>query len=64
MTFENIKAGDVVEIKPIKNVPNCERRFKVDAVLNYGFLYGCSTTCDGYVIPFRWVSSIKVVERG
>ena len=56
-----VKPGDEVEITPIDRVPNCERHFKVDEVLADGFLYGCSITCDGYVIPFSWIKDIKIV---
>lgn len=56
-----VKPGDMVEITPISKVPNAERRFKVDEVLDDGFLYGLSETCDGYVIPFTWIQDIKIV---
>lgn len=56
-----VKPGDMVEITPIPKVPNAERRFKVNEVLDNGFLYGLSTTCDGYVMPFAWIQDIKIV---
>ena len=56
-----VKPGDTVEITPISNVPNAERRFKVNEVLDDGFLYGLSTNCDGYVMPFGWIEDIKIV---
>ena len=56
-----VKPGDIVEITPIPKFPNAERRFKVNEVLDNGFLYGLSTTCDGYVIPFSWIQDIKIV---
>ena len=56
-----VKPGDTVEITPIPKVPNAERRFKVDEILDDGFLHGLSTTCDGYVMPFTWIQDIKIV---
>ena len=56
-----VKPGDIVEITPISKVPNAERRFKVDEILDDGFLYGLSTTCDGYRMPFMWIEDIKIV---
>lgn len=56
-----VKPGDTVEITPISKVPNAERRFNVNDILNDGFLYGLSTTCDGYVMPFSWIEDIKIV---
>ena len=56
-----VKVGDRIRIVPIDSVPNAEREFKVNALLNEGFLYGLSTTCDGYVIPYSWVKSFKVI---
>lgn len=56
-----VKPGDTVEITPISKVPNAERRFKVNDILDDGFLYGLSTTCDGYVMPFSWIEDIKIV---
>lgn len=56
-----VKLGDTVEITPISKVPNAERRFKVNDILDNGFLYGLSTTCDGYVMPFSWIEDIKIV---
>ena len=61
MIMALVKPGDTVEITPISNVPNAERRFKVDEVLDDGFLYGLSITCDGYVMPFGWIKDIKIV---
>lgn len=57
-----VKPGDTVEITPISKVLNAERRFKVNDILDDGFLYGLSTTCDGHVIPFSWIEDIKIVE--
>ena len=56
-----VKPGDTVEITPIPKVSNAERRFKVNDILDDGFLYGLSTTCDGYVMPFTWIQDIKIV---
>ena len=61
MIIALVKPGDTVEITPISKVPNAERRFKVNDVLDDGFLYGLSTTCDGYVMPFAWIKDIKIV---
>lgn len=57
-----VQPGDTVKITPTRNAPNAERKFKVNAVLDDGFLYGCSTTCDGYVMPFSWIKDIKIVK--
>ena len=61
MIIALVKPGDTVEITPISKVPNAERRFKVNDVLDDGFLFGLSTTCDGYVMPFSWIKDIKIV---
>ena len=61
MIIALVKPGDTVEITPIPKVPNAERRFKVDKILDDGFLYGLSITCDGYVMPFTWIQDIKIV---
>ena len=61
---KKVKKGDTVRIVPIDSVPNAERVFKVDELLNQGFLYGCSITCDGYVIPYSWIKSIRVIKKG
>ena len=57
-----VKKGDTIEIEPIDKVPNIDKHFKVDEVLDNGFLYGCSIRCDGYVIPFNWIKNIKIVK--
>lgn len=65
MDYENkVNVGDTIRIVPIASVPNAEREFKVNALLNDGFLYGLSTTCDGYVIPYSWIKSLRVVKKG
>lgn len=61
VVIANVKVGDTVEIVPIDKVPNAERRFKVDDKTKEGFLYGVSEYCDGYVIPYYWIKSIKIV---
>lgn len=62
VVLNTVKPGDMVEIKPISKVPNCERRFRVDDITKEGFLYGLSETCDGYIIPFNWIDKIKIVK--
>ena len=57
-----VKPGDVVRIVPIDKVPNADREFKVNELLEDGFLYGLSTTCDGYVMPYFWIKSLQVVK--
>ena len=57
-----VKPGDTVEIIPIPKVPNAKRRFKVDEILNDGFLFGLSTTCDGYLMLFEWIEDIRIVD--
>ena len=61
---KRVKVGDTVRIVPIDKVPNAERQFKVNALLDQGFLYGLSTTCDGYVIPYSWIKRLTVVKAG
>ena len=61
MIIALVKPGDTVEITPISKVPDAERRFKVDEILDDGFLFGLSTTCDGYLMPFEWIEDIKIV---
>lgn len=59
-----VKPGDTVRIVPIDKVPNADREFKVDELLNEGFLYGLSTTSDGYVMPYSWIKRLKVIKHG
>lgn len=61
MIIALVQPGDTVKITPNRKMPKADRTFKVDAVLESGFLYGCSTTCDGYVMPFTWIKDIKIV---
>lgn len=56
-----IKKGDIVEIEPIDKIPGCDIKFKVDEVLPDGLLYGCSETCDGFVVPFKWIKHIRIL---
>lgn len=58
-----VKVGDTLEITPIPKVPNAERRFKVDGILEEGFLYGVSETCDGHIIPYYWIQDIKIISH-
>lgn len=58
-----VKVGDTLEITPISTFPNAERKFKVDDILEEGFLYGASETCDGYVIPYYWIQDVKIVSH-
>ncbi len=61
MILPIIKKGDIIEIEPIPKFPNCERKITVDDITDKGFLYGCSTTCDGYMIPFYFINSLKII---
>lgn len=64
MDYEDrVHPGDTVRIVPIDKVPNADREFKVNKLLNEGFLYGLSTTCDGYVMPYSWIKSLRVIKR-
>lgn len=57
-----VKVGDTIEITPNPKVPNAEKIFKVDEILEEGFLYGSSETCDGYVIPYSWIKDVKIIQ--
>lgn len=57
-----VKVGDTIEITPHPKVPNTEKVFRVDDILEEGFLYGVSETCDGYVIPYSWIKDIKIIR--
>lgn len=58
-----VKAGDTVRIVPVDMFPNATRKFTVYKLTEEGFLYGVSTTCDGYVMPYSWIKSLKVIKR-
>ena len=58
-----LQRNDLVRIVPIKKCPNAERVFVVDDILDNGFLYGVSETCNGYVIPFNWVEDISIIGK-
>ena len=58
--IKRVKKGDIINITPIDKVPNCERQIKVDEVTSEGFLYGVSTTCDGWIIPFYWIKDFEI----
>lgn len=56
-----VKVGDTVEITPKEKFPNAERRFKVDDICKEGFIYGISEYRDGYVMPFYWIDSLRIL---
>lgn len=51
-----VRPGTIVNIEPIKQVPNCEKYFKVIDVTRDGLVYG-----DGYLIPYFWINKIRIV---
>lgn len=55
-----VKRGTILEIEPIDKLPNFEHEIKVDYVTKDGFVYGMSTTCDGYLYPFYAIKSLKI----
>lgn len=63
MKISDVKIGDTIRITTKENVPNATREFKVDAILPDGFLFGCSTTSDGRMIPFSWIESIRKANK-
>ena len=56
-----VKRGDTLEITPIDKLPNFDRKIKVDYVTKDGFIYGMSSTCDGYLYPFYAIKDCKIV---
>jgi hypothetical protein len=63
MDYEDrVKVGDTVRIVPKSKVPNADREFTVNELRNDGFLYGVSCTCDGYVMPYSWIKSLRVIK--
>lgn len=64
MKISEVKVGDTIRITPKNNVPNAQREFKVDDITLDGFVFGCSTTSDGRMIPFSWIKSIRKVNKG
>ena len=67
-TFNNqimaalIKRGDIVHLKPKKNLPNFPKKIRVDYVTDSGLLYGVTAYNDGYCYP--WWAIDKIVKIG
>lgn len=61
VTIALVRRGDKLQITPIDRVPNFEREITVDWVEDGRFIYGCSTTFDGYGYPFWAIKDIKIV---
>ena len=57
-----IKRGDIVHLKPKKNLPNFPKKIRVDFVTDQGLVYGCSETSDGFMYP--WWAIEKIVKIG
>lgn len=61
MTIALVKRGDTIQIKPIDSMPNLDRVIKVQYVEKDGFWYGMTSSCDGYLLPFWAIKSIKII---
>lgn len=60
-----VKVGDTIEIEPTDRMPYLDRVVTVQRIINSGFssgfCYGMTADCDGYMIPFRAIKSIKII---
>ena len=61
MTIALVQRGDTIQIKPIDSLPYLDRIIKVQSVEKDGFWYGMTGSCDGYLLPFWAIKSIKII---
>lgn len=58
-----IQPGDTVYIKPQDNLPNFDKKIKVDYIQDGTIHYGSSETSDGYTYPAWAIKDITKIER-
>lgn len=58
-----IEAGDEVHITPKDNLPNFDRKIKVDYIQDGTIHYGSSETSDGYTYPAWAIKDITKIVR-
>ena len=61
--YEAIREGDEVHFIPKDNLPNFDRKIKVDFIRDGVPHYGLSETSDGHTYPFWAVKDIKKIIR-
>lgn len=57
-----VKPGDTIKVKARESLPNFSGTYKVDYLVDDGFLYGVSGSCDGYTMPFWAIEEIAIVK--
>ena len=58
-----IEPGDTVYIKPQDNLPNFDKKIKVDYIQDGTIHYGATETSDGYTYPAWAIKDITKIER-
>ena len=67
IALSSLKTGTRLKLVPIPKLPNMDRDIRLDSITDFygepAVLYNRSETCDGYSIPFSWISSFEVVQE-
>ena len=62
-TLKSVKPGDTLEITPKDNLPNFDRKIKVQEVGEDYFRYGITQYSDGRDYPFWAIKDLKIVKK-